>query len=107
MIGVFLLVIIKIGQRTAHVRERGRILLGDSTVARTFRYAAARAYPCVAAVYTIRTPSPGGQPKQLVFRLPAFFSFTSKSNVCESVPPCMLVRAFNLLTRQKRTHHVQ
>lgn len=47
--------------------------LGNSTSASIVTCAATREYPRIVSVYTIRTPSPGGQYDAVAYLLPAFF----------------------------------
>ena len=49
------------GRDMAHSVRRGLSALSDSTTARTGGLSAASEYPRSAAVYKLRTPSPGGQ----------------------------------------------
>ncbi|WVX49813.1 hypothetical protein ROLI_029080 [Roseobacter fucihabitans] len=72
MIGVFLPVKRSDGQSFAHSGNYIRKKLANSTPASNLEDAALREYPRAIAVYTIRTPSPGGQSGVKAHRLPAF-----------------------------------
>lgn len=74
MIGVFLLENNLNGQSLAYIRRLAQKLLAIATRAGIVKNASVSEYPRNALVYTIRTPSPGGQLGVDALWLPAFLS---------------------------------